>query len=264
MGSLHDHLQADPECRDLAAGAVLAVAPLLDDPDPAPVVERLAGWAHELAGRMPLPWSFHGALDELNAFLFQDLGFRGDWETYGDPANAVLPRVLVRKRGLPIALSILWIDLARRLGFDAVGVALPGHFIAGIRTDVGLLYFDPFNGGAPVGEEGAARLVRKATRGRIDFEPAMLEPVGHRMILARLVRNLHARYLRDEAWEEALWTSTHLILLRPQEPESYRDRAFLRLHRGEVMEALEDLRMALRLGQQDPLLTEWIERLEKG
>lgn len=264
MGSLHDHLLADPECRDLAAGAVLAVAPLLDDPDPAPTVERLAAWAHELAARMPLPWSFHGALDELNRYLFQDLGFRGDWETYGDPANAVLPRVLARKRGLPIALSILWIDLARRLGFDAVGVALPGHFITGIRTDLGLLFFDPFNGGTPVGEEGAARLVRKATRDRITFEAAMLEPVGHRAILARLVRNLHARYLREEAWEEALWTSTHLILLRPEEPEPYRDRAFLRLHRGAVMEALEDLRMALRLGQQDPLLTEWIERLEKG
>jgi len=264
MASLHDHLQVDPECRDLAAAAVLAVAPLLEDPDPAPTVGRLEAWALELAGRMPLPWSFHSALDELNTFLFHDKGFQGDWKTYADPANAVLPQVLARKRGLPITLSILWIDLARRLGFDAVGVGLPGHFITGIRTDLGLLYFDPFNGGLPVGEEGAARLVRKATRGRVVFEPAMLEPLEHRAILARLVRNLHVRYLRDEAWEEALWTSTHLVLLRPEDPEPHRDRAFLRLHRGEVMAALEDLRTALKLGQRDPLLTEWIERLEKG
>lgn len=264
MASLHEFLQVDPGCRDLAVAAVLAVAPLLEDPDPAPTVGRLEAWAHELAGRMPLPWSFHGALDELNSFLFREQGFQGDWKTYADPANAVLPQVLARKRGLPITLSILWIDLARRLGFDAVGVALPGHFIAAVRTDLGLLYFDPFNGGMPVGEEGAARLVRKATRGKVAFEPGMLEAVEHRAILARLVRNLHARFLRDEAWAEALWTSTHLILLQPREPGPYRDRAFLRLHRGEVMDALEDLRTALHLGQRDPLLTEWIERLEKG
>jgi len=263
--SLHEYLQADPACRNLAAGAVLAVGPLLDDPDPSPLDRTLEAWAFELAGRMPLPWSIHGAIDALNGYLFHDQGLQGDRESFENPENAVLPKVLERRRGLPIALSILWIDLARRLGLDAVGVGLPGHFITGLRLDLGSLYFDPFHAGHPVGDEEAARLVRRSTGGRIAFTPAMLEPLSHRAILARLVRNLHARYLRSQAWGEAFWTATHLVLLSPEDPLPYRDRAFVRLKRGEVLEALKDLQEAIRLGQDsDPQIAEWVERLKKG
>jgi len=246
-------------------GAVLAVAPLLEEPDPGPVVRTLEDWAFELASRMPLPWSIHGAIDALNHYLFQEQGLQGDRETFDDPANTVLPRVLARRRGLPIALSILWIDVARRLGFDAVGVGLPGHFITGLRLDLGALYFDPFQGGLPVGEEEAARLVRRATGGRTHFDPTMLEPLSHRAILARLVRNLHTRYLRTQVWDEAFWTATHLVLLSPEDPLAYRDRAFVRLKRGEAVEALEDLQEAIRLGpESEAQIVEWMERMKKG
>lgn len=265
MNSLHEYLRADPECRDLATGAVLAVGPLLEDADPTLTTRALDDWAHELAGRMPLPWSFHGALDELHAFLFEELCFRGASPSDDDVLGPLLlPRVLQHKHGLPLTLSILWIELARRLGFDAVGAVLPGYFVTAIRTDVGLLYFDPYRRGAPLGPEDASRLVRRLTRGKVAFDPSMLAPVTHRAILTHLVRTLHAHFLKEEVWPEALWTATHLILLQPDEPGAYRDRAFLKLHRGDVLAALEDLRMALRLGQRDPLLTEWIQRLEEG
>ena len=265
MSSLHDYLEADPECRELAVGAVLAVGPMLADPDPALVVQVLEAWAFELAGRMPLPWSIHGAIDALNHYLFQEQGLQGDRVTFEDPDNAVLPRVMARRRGLPIALSILWIDLARRLGLDAVGVGLPGHFITGLRLDLGVLYFDPFHGGLPVGEEEAARLVRRSTGGRTPFEPAMLEPIGHRAILARLLKNIHARFLRNQEWNEAFWTATHLMLLEPQDPVPCRDRAFVRLRRGEAVEALRDLQEAIRLSPgSEAQLTEWMERMKRG
>ncbi len=242
--SLHDFLTRDPSCRGLAEGAIQATAPLLDDDDPEQVLTQLEAWAAHLAGRMPLPWNFHSALDELNRFLFLELGFRGDRETYDDPRNALLPIVLRRHQGLPIALSILWIELARRLGFDAVGVALPGHFICGVRHDLGLLCFDPFNQGIPIGIEGAADLVHRATHGRIPFRLEMLSPCADRAILARLVRNLHTRFLKAEAWDEVLWTSTHLILLEPGDPEHWRTRADVHMHRGEPEAAREDLREA--------------------
>lgn len=260
--SLHDFLQRDPGCIGLAEGAVHAVAPLLDDPDPAPLLETLEGWAFELAGRMPLPWNFHEAVDALNAFLFQEQGLRGDRETYDDPENAVLSRVIERKRGLPISLSILWMDQARRLGFEPVGIALPGHFIVGLKLDVGALYFDPFNGGRAVGQGDAERLVQAATGGRATFDPAMLEPASHRSILARLVRNLHVGYVRRRNWDEALWTSTHLVLLMPGDPASFRDRAFVRHQRGEESAALADLQEAIRLSPEgDPELARWAARL---
>lgn len=263
--SLHDYLQRDPACQELAEGAIWAVAPMLDDPDPAPVLTTLEDWAFELAGRMPLPWSIHGAIDTLNHYLFEEVGLHGDRLAYDDPSNGVLPQVISRRKGLPIALSILWIDVARRLGFDAVGVALPGHFVAALRLDVGMLYFDPFNGGRALGEEEAARIVQKASGGRLVFDPIMLEPVSHRLILLRLVRNLHSRFVKAEAWEEALWTATHLTLLAPEDTGSFRDRAFVHLKRGEIMPAVRDLQEAIRLSQEDdPQLRDWIEKLRKG
>lgn len=264
MSSLLEYLQSDPECQDLAAGALYAVSPLLEEPDPTWVKGVLDEWAFVLAGRMPLPWSIHGAIDALNHFLFEEQGLAGDRATFDDPQNALLNQVLLRRRGLPITLSILWMEVARRLGLDAVGIGLPGHFITGLRLDVGVLYFDPFLGGQAVGEEEAEQIVRKASNGRLTFGPSMLEPMPRRAILARLVRNLHGRYVRMMAWNEALWTSTHLILLQPEDPASYRERALVRLRRGEVMPALEDLQEALRFGmEEDPRLAEWVARLKQ-
>ena len=88
--SLHEYLRDDPHCGDLLKGAVLAVGPMLADPDPQPVLAVVDGWAFELAGRMPLPWNLHGAIDVLNNYLFQEVGLQGDRETYDDPANAAL------------------------------------------------------------------------------------------------------------------------------------------------------------------------------
>lgn len=262
--SLHEYLMADPQCDALLEGAVLAVGPMLDDPDPSGTLALVAGWVDELAGRMPLPWNFHGAIDVINDYLFKELGFQGDQETYDDPANVAIPKVIARKRGMPITLSILWMEVARRLGFNAVGVALPGHFITGLRMDLGILHFDPFNGGRALGEEGAARLVALATGGRSSFEPAMLLPVSHRAILTRLVRNLHVRFLRAHAWDEALWTSTHLVLLAPGESQSFRDRAFVHFKRGEITAGVKDLNEAIRLGQDiDPEWMEWMEKLQR-
>ena len=261
--SLHEYLRDDPQCQRLLEGAVLAVGPLLEDPDPGPVVRTVDGWADSLAGLMPLPWTFHGGVDALNRHLFQTIGLRGDRETYDDPANAALPLVLERRLGMPISLSILWLETARRLGFQAVGIALPGHFITGLQLDVGTLYFDPFSGGQAVGEEAAAQLVAQATGGRVEFHPAMLAPATNRSILARLVRNLHVRFVRMGNWEEALWTATHLVLLGPGESLPYRDRALVHFKRGEREAGLRDLKEAIRLSPGgDADLLEWLARMQ--
>jgi regulator of sirC expression with transglutaminase-like and TPR domain len=265
MMSLLDYLREDPECHHLAEGAVHAVAPALDDPDPGQVSLLLNEWAFALAGRMPLPWNTHKAIDALNHLLFVDLGFEGDRDTYDDPLNALLPAVIARRKGLPISLSILWVDLARRMGFDAVGVGLPGHFITALRTDFGLLCFDPFHKGQAVGEEGGAELVKSATAGRVAFHRNMLRPSTHREILIRLVRNLHLRFMHAENWEEALWTGTHLILLDPHNPRPHKERAFIHLQRGESRPALFDLQEALRLSPDpDPEIQAWLIQLNQS
>jgi regulator of sirC expression with transglutaminase-like and TPR domain len=263
--SLLEYLREDPECRNLAEGAIHAVAPALDDPDPSLVSMQLNEWAFTLAGRMPLPWNTHKAIDALNDLLFVELGFHGDRETYDDPLNALLPEVVTRRKGLPISLCILWVDLARRMGFDAVGVGLPGHVIAALRTDLGLLCFDPFHQGRAVGEESGAELVKSATAGRVTFHRDMLRPTADRQLLIRLVRNLHLRFMHAEDWEEALWTGTHLILLDPGNPRVHKERAFVHLQRNEPAPALTDLREALRLSPDpDPEIQAWLQQLEQS
>lgn len=265
MMSLLDYLREDPDCQHLAEGAVHAVAPALEDPDPSQISLLLDQWAFTLAGRMPLPWNTHQAIDTLNHLLFVELGFEGDRDTYDDPLNALLPAVISRRKGLPISLSILWVDLARRLGFDAVGVGLPGHFITALRTDVGLLCFDPFHKGRAVGEEGGAELVKSATAGRVAFHRDMLRPSTHRDILIRLVRNLHLRFMHAEDWDEAIWTGTHLILLDPRNPRVHKERAYIHLQRDEPGPALLDLQEALRLSPDpDPEIQAWLAQLEQS
>ena len=263
--SLLDYLREDPDCVNLAEGAVHAVAPALDDPDPDQVSMQLNEWAFTLAGRMPLPWNTHKAIDALNHLLFEELGFEGDRDTYDDPLNALLPAVIARRKGLPISLSILWVDLARRMGFDAVGVGLPGHYIAALRTDFGLLCFDPFHRGRAVGEELGAALVKSATAGRVAFQRDMLKPATNRETLIRLVRNLHLRFMHAEDWEEALWTGTHLILLEPGNPRVHKERAFIHLQRDEPGPALLDLQEALRLSPDpDPEIQAWLAQIDQS
>jgi len=89
--------------------------------------------------------------------------------------------------------------------------------------------------------------------------------VSNRAILTRLVRNLHVRFLRSQTWSEALWTSTHLVLLSPGESQPFRDRAFVQFKRGEVESGMKDLKEAIRLGQEiDPELMHWMEKLQRG
>ncbi len=263
--SLLDYLRTDPACTNLAEGAVHTVAPMLADPDPTPVLTTLDAWAFTMAGRMPLPWSIHGAIDALNHFLFEEIGLQGNHRTHQDAAALALPLVIERRQGLPITLSILWIDLARRLGMDAVGVALPGHFVTGLRLDVGVLHFDAFHQGRALGQEDAERIVRKLTQGRIPFDASMLEPVANRTILFRLARNCYSRFLRTQDWEDALWNATHMIMLTPEAPDPYKDRAFVHLKRGDIAAALGDLQIADRWSPaEDTQVHEWIQRLQEG
>lgn len=260
--SLLEFLRRDPACSALAEGAVHAVAPLLEDPDPAPLLLELEDWTFRLAGRMPLPWNLHLALDAVNGFLFQELGLQGARADYDAPEHAVLPLVVRQKRGMPIALSILWIDTCRRLGLDAVGISLPGHFITALRVEPALLCFDPFHGGRSVGPAQAADLVRQATEGRVPFTPDLLQPAPDRAILIRLVRNLHVRFVRLADWPNALWTATHLVLLDPDNPRAYRDRALVHYQRRDLEAAAVDFRRALELSPtDDPELETWLRQL---
>jgi regulator of sirC expression with transglutaminase-like and TPR domain len=144
--------------------------------------------------------------DDLRQRLFVAEGFRGDDENYYDAANSFLDKVIARRRGIPITLSVLTIEVGRRLGLRVDGVGMPGHFL--VHHD-GAVY-DPFHGGRVLDREGCAAIY-EALRGTGSFNSSMLATVDARAILARMLANLKRVYTTEgdlNALERVLRLST--------------------------------------------------------
>lgn len=155
---------------------------------PGLVVEEQLARLDALAGATTEP-----VLDGVVALLFRSVGLQGDHDDYHNPLNSYLNAVLDRRRGLPITLSVILIEVARRVGVELVGVGMPGHFLVGTRTEP-VRYLDAFAGGATLDEAGCARRFAELSGGQALPEGA-LEPVGSGAILVRMLTNLRATAL---------------------------------------------------------------------
>lgn len=160
----------------------------------------------------------------LAEFLFQgDDALLGDTETYDDPRNSFLNDVLDRRTGIPISLSVVFLEVARRLDIDAVGVGLPGHFIVAVRDGHTTWHLDPFHGGGRLSYNDCVRLTAVTTGYDGPFRPEWLEPAAPLDILGRMLNNLRASYVRLKHWGEAIRTISLLRRLYPDVPEHVRD-----------------------------------------
>lgn len=168
----------------LDEGAMLVAAHAYPELDVDAQVARL----DELAAGCPEP-----TVAGLVAYLFGELGFRGNVEDYGDPRNSYLNDVLDRRLGLPITLSVVAIEVGRRLGIPLVGIGMPGHFV--VRHEgVPRVLLDPFEGGRELTVDDCAERVAAIYGGAVAFTPSMLQAVGPRAILARMLANLKQRF----------------------------------------------------------------------
>lgn len=161
--------------------------------------------------------------EKLAEFLFVQEGFRGNRENYEDPRNSFLNEMLERRLGIPISLSILYAEIAGRLGLNASGVGLPGHFIVRLDDDGEKWYLDPFNGGRPLSASGCALLVRNSTGYKGPMNPDWLEPSAAEDILTRVLNNLRVIYVERQNWDKALAVVRLLRLIQPTVHEHIRD-----------------------------------------
>jgi len=165
----------------------------------------------------------------LRDVLIGQYGYRGDRESYDDLDNANLIRVIDRRRGLPVALSILWLHAARAQGWRAEGLNFPAHFLIRVDAGDGAVVLDPFNGGAALGA-AELRMLRKRLGGNdAELTPQDCAPVGNRAILLRLQNNIKLRLLQANRREGALTVLERMVLIAPGQAGLWHECA--RLHR---------------------------------
>jgi regulator of sirC expression with transglutaminase-like and TPR domain len=189
-------------------------------------------------------------LTAINRYLFEDLGFAGNHNQYDDPRNSYLNQVLDRKLGIPISLAVIQIELTRRLGLPLDGISFPGHFLVRLPVDDGILVMDPFNKGRPVSAEELKERASPHLGGQPPDDHQLLEilaPATHRMILARMLRNLKGLYLESSDWERVARSADRLLKLSPDTAEALRDRGLAYRELGHVRGAREDLSRYLQL-----------------
>ncbi|WP_432109979.1 transglutaminase-like domain-containing protein [Streptomyces sp. AA1529] len=200
-------------------------------------LDRLAGLLPFRRGRAPAEWA--AALERT---LGRELGFGGSAPDYRRLESSLLPEVLRRRRGLPILLSVVWTEVARRAGAPVYGVALPGHFVVGFGDPAGAhVLADPFGGGTQLGEEELAVMVAGATGGS-PLSAAALRPAGPLETVLRILNNIRAWAApRPERSGVRLW-AVELSLLLPHHPGRLRfERAQLLVERGHFLRGAREM-----------------------
>lgn len=243
--------------------------PTLDAQTVVAEIDRLAA---RLIQRLPADASPLRRLRALNHYFFAELGFSGNVNHYYDRHNSYLHEVLRTRRGIPITLALLYIELATQVGLDARGVAFPGHFLVKVRMAQGEVIVDAFNGRSLSREELDERLVPyRASRGlEGDFEIPLglfLQSAPPRDVLARLLLNLKEIHRSAEDWPRLLAVMHRLVIVLPDAPEERRDRGLTWAELGRPDEAAADLSAYLAarpLAEDAPALRERLDELRRG
>ncbi len=212
-------------------------------------IDRLAG---DVINRCGDEIDVYRSIAALNYVMFSRHGFRGNGEAYYDPKNSFLNEVLERKMGIPITLSVLYIEVARRVGLALQGVNFPGHFLVKHESADGEIVIDPFHAGAIKTAEDLTATLRDLYGTNVALKPEFLEPASKKQILKRMLGNLKAIYLRGGDFGKALSVSDRLIVLDAAANEEFRDRGAIYLQMECFVQAREDFENYLRLAPNAP------------
>jgi len=229
------------EALELARIALLVAAESDLEVDIDGELRQLEGWAEELRSRLGPDLNNLQKLARLRSFVFDDLGFRGDRRDYYSPSNSLLHQVMKRRRGIPLTLSIVFMELGWRIGIPFEGVAFPGHFLVRLPGEPRDLLLDPYKRGMMVHEEDCRQMLLESTGGRMSYDPALTASVGKRDMVARLLHNLKGAYLRAGDDAQALAAVERLLVLKPDDPEEVRDRGLLLFRMQKYGAALDSL-----------------------
>ena len=242
-------LVADDASLAVLEAAVAVAQDEEPDLDVQGVLAQVDALAERLCRRVPADAAPLQRLRLLNQYFFQELGFGGNVNDYYDRANSSLPAVLRTRRGIPLTLALLYIEIATQLGLRAQGISFPGHFLVKLRMPLGEVVIDPFTGRSLDREELEERLQPfRRQRGEGDDEIPLglyLQPAPARDILARLLRNLREIHRSARDWHRLIAVQQRLVILLPEAWEERRDLALALAQGGQAVAAADAMALYL-------------------
>jgi regulator of sirC expression with transglutaminase-like and TPR domain len=179
-------------------------------------------------------------IEKLNQFLFRSKGFRGNTEDYYDPRNSYLNEVLERRLGIPITLSLVFMEVGKRLGLRLEGVGMPGHFIVKCLHNGWEVFVDPFNQGEILLEDECRKRLELQYGTGFQFSRSFLDSVNKHQILTRMLTNLKGIYLQREEFRKALGAIEKIVFINPESHSEIRDRAAVHFKLNNLSYALAD------------------------
>jgi len=238
---LCQELQKPTDQVDLAKAALYLAQedyPDLDVDQPLATLDRMA---EALQRRLPPEDYPLKIIHAINRYLFEELTFRGNDLDYYDLRNSFLNEVLERRLGIPITLSLVYLELAKRVGFPMAGVGLPGHFLIRPTLPDMVLFVDPFNQGAVLFEQDCRDRVRQLFGESARLDPQLLQPITPTDFLVRMLVNLKMIYVQRRDVFKALQAIDRIMLIAPDAMGELRDRGLLYYQQGLLDDAYRDL-----------------------
>jgi regulator of sirC expression with transglutaminase-like and TPR domain len=259
----------DPKVDLVEASLVIA---LEDQPGLAidDYLARVNEWSSAVQQRLEGSRDVERIVESINRLLFEEEGFHGEDEDYYDPRSALVNEMLDRHAGLPITLSILYIEMSRRIGMDVTGVSLPGRFLVKFSGAFGQIVVDPFDGGRVLSNVEIQKLLDSVYGGGVKLREHHLRSFTAKEILARELAHLKAAYLARHDLPHAAASSDRLLILDDNDPYEIRDRAAIaaQMHAYEVAIDCFERYLALmphaedqaRIREQIAYLRAWFEQ----
>jgi regulator of sirC expression with transglutaminase-like and TPR domain len=239
-------LMADNGSLPLAEAAISLAQDAYPQLDVLDTMTQIDAFAATLKRRLPQASSAETKLRYLNRFFFKELGFCGNQNDYYAVDNSYIQRVLHTRRGIPISLAVIYLEIAQQIGLRAHGVNFPGHFLVKVKMPVGDVVLDPFTG-ASLSRELLEEWLHE--RAELNGSPLplslFLKPATGRDIIARMLRNLKAVHRQEQRWEALLAVSNRLIVTLPDDPSEVRDRGLVQQRLGNLEAAIADLKTYL-------------------
>lgn len=220
--------------------------------------------ANEIREKLPAQRYPLRIINSINQYLYEDLGFQGNSKDYYNPKNSFLNDVIEQRTGIPITLSLIYLEIAKRLDFPMVGIGMPGHFLIRPNFDDVGIFVNAFNSGETLFEQDCEELLSRIYQQPVKMQDKFLNKVSNLQFLARILTNLKHIYLEQYQLTKALATVERILLLFPNAAIQIRDQGLIKLELKQWENACQDLEFYLAMvpdAEDAPMIRELLGKI---